>query len=75
MVSKRIFRGLRTFYLPGFNRGILFGTRTEFQSHCRRYSLLRLAKHFHVDRHGFVRGGRQQREEVAGGFAGFGVEG
>jgi hypothetical protein len=48
---------------------------TEFQGHCRRHSLLRLAKHFHVNRHGFVRGGRQQREEVAGGFAGFGVEG
>ena len=49
--------------------------RTEFQGQSRRQNLLRLTEHFHVDRHGFVRGGRQQSEEVAGGFAGFGVEG
>lgn len=48
---------------------------TELQSQCRGREGLRLAQHFHVDGHGLPGVGRQHREEVACGFAGFGVEG
>lgn len=73
--AKRTFKCLQTSFLPGDTVRNHSFKRTEFQGQSRRHNLLRLTEHFHVDRHGFVRGGRQQSEEVAGGFAGFGVEG
>jgi hypothetical protein len=51
-----------------------FQLHTELKSQRSRQRFLRLREQFDVDGHGGARIGRQHGEEVARGFAGFGVE-